>query len=141
MHAEQRPCRHLHSLTAAASVPTVSEKLRSKPAMQRVPSPDWTEEECRRELDFWWQHPDPTPPDLTNVLCYNPPSIFRSTARFMKLRDDLSRGAKDENTVKKILAVDRILAWRETVPRDRRFWAEDEPDLTGRQRDPIGELA
>lgn len=80
-------------------------------------------------------HPDPNPPydhpdDKLHLI--DIPSSFSHSARFRLFRASVAGYVRDEpdDAYWPFLldAIDRVLAWRETIPPHERFWFPDPPE-------------
>jgi hypothetical protein len=76
------------------------------------------------------EHPD-TSPKLIGTLPYliDPPGKWSATASWIRFRDKtllpmMQRDPDDPNLPNFLRQVEIILAWRETIPVEDRFWKE-----------------
>ena len=78
-------------------------------------------------------HPDESPAHVGPVSgCVNPPSRFRSNAKFKEFRDTcvipmIEARPDDANWPLMLAQIEKILAWRAAIPAEDRFWKSD-PD-------------
>ena len=89
--------------------------------------------DCEQKAQLYLQHPDECP-ELIGRLPYliHPPGKLSSTASWVRFRDDtllpmLRYRPDDPNLPNFMKQVEAILAWRATIPPERRFWKAD-PD-------------
>jgi len=90
---------------------------------------------ARRKADLCLQHPDETP-ELVGCLPYlvHPPSKLSATARWNDFRDRtllpmIRHRPEDVNLPRFLEQVEIILAWREGVVPEDRFWKADSAGL------------
>ncbi|WP_226019362.1 hypothetical protein [Novosphingobium sp. FKTRR1] len=76
-------------------------------------------------------HPDESP-DLAGPTagCVNPPSKFRSDAKWIHYRDTcvipmIAACPDDPNWPLRLAQIEKILAWRASIPAEDRFWKVD----------------
>lgn len=73
-------------------------------------------------------HPDESPELVGPVSgCVNPPSKFRSDAKWRHFRDTcvipmIEANPDDPNWPLRLAQIEKILAWRASVPAEDRFW-------------------
>lgn len=83
------------------------------------------------KADMYLQHPDECP-EIDGVLDYliHPPSRLASTARWRAFRDRtllplIAELPEDPHLPKFLQQTEKILAWRATIPPERRIWKAD----------------
>ena len=83
-----------------------------------------------RKVRLFIEHPDECP-ELIGDLSYliHPPSKFSATASWIRFRDKtllpmMERRPDDPNLPNFLRQVEKILAWRATVPPEDRFWKQ-----------------
>jgi hypothetical protein len=69
--------------------------------------------------------PDGVHPRPPLLMCINPPSRIASSATWRHFRDDMAEASDHPYYAALVVAVDDLLAWREAVPADERFWKPD----------------
>ncbi len=76
-------------------------------------------------------HPDESP-ELVGVTsgCVNPPSRFRSDAKWIHFRDTcvvpmIEACPDNPNWPRYLAQIEKILAWRASIPVEDRFWKPD----------------
>jgi hypothetical protein len=77
---------------------------------------------------LYLQHPDESP-ELVGTLPYliHPPGTLSATTAWVRFRDHtllpmLQQRPDDSNLPRLMQQVEAVLAWRATIPPDRRFW-------------------
>ena len=82
-------------------------------------------------MEVSWQHPEPTPDDLTWPLPFliHPPDKLSSTERWIAFRDKTLKPMMlmhliDANLPKILRQTEPILAWRATVPHEWQVWKQ-----------------
>ena len=77
---------------------------------------------------LYLEHPEECP-EIIGTLDYliHPPSKLSSTAAWIRFRDGtllpiIELRPEDKNLPNFLVQVEKILAWRATVPEEKRFW-------------------
>jgi hypothetical protein len=91
-----------------------------------------TMNDAHEKAELFLQHPDECP-EIIGPLDYliHPPSKLGATAAWISFRDRtllpmLRHKPDDPNLPNFLKQVELILAWRATIPPEKRFWKSDE---------------
>lgn len=86
---------------------------------------------AEEKIQVLLEHPDESP-EIVGCLPYliHPPSRLSSTARWRAFRDKtllplIDARPDDPNLPRFLEQTEKILAWRATIPRQRRIWKAD----------------
>jgi len=87
--------------------------------------------DAEEKAERYLQHPDEAP-EISGGLPYliHPPSRLASTAAWLRFRDRTLLPAMqlrpdDPNLPRFLAQVEVVLAWRATIPPEKRFWRPD----------------
>jgi hypothetical protein len=83
---------------------------------------------CERRAELYLQHPDESPDEIgARSYLIHPPSKLSPTAAWIAFRDRtllpmIEERPGDRNLPNFLRQVEEVLAWRETIAPEDRFW-------------------